>query len=41
MTQGVGTVKYIAPELKTGFLGNNNKNYKSKCDVWSAGMILH
>lgn len=44
MTRGVGTINYCAPELKAAFLGNshdNAKQYKTKCDVWSVGMILH
>lgn len=34
MKSSVGTVPYMAPEV---FF----QNYTNKCDIWSAGIILH
>jgi len=34
MCQKLGTPYYIAPEVL-------NKKYDEKCDIWSAGVILH
>jgi calcium-dependent protein kinase len=34
MKEGIGTAYYMSPELISG-------SYNEKCDIWSAGVILH